>query len=144
MIQVLLDTNIILDFALERIPHVQKAEQLLQLAFQNKIIAYISASTVTDIYYIMRKNKTSGFILDFLKSLLEIVDIAPVNKKVIIEALSSGIIDFEDAVQDHSALNLSIDYIVTRNSKDFKNAHTQIKTPGDFLKFYTFDELISE
>jgi predicted nucleic acid-binding protein len=105
MIQVLLDRNIILDFALERLPYVENSEKLLRFAYQNKIIAYITASMVTDIYYIMRKQKSRDFAFNFLRNLLDIVDIAPVDKKVINGALNSPINDFEDAVQDHSAQN---------------------------------------
>lgn len=119
---------------MERTPHVAHAEQLLSSAFTNKIIAFITASTITDIYYIIRKEKNSVFALDFLRSLLEFIDITPVNKKVIQEALNSKLADFEDAVQDHSAQNNAIDVIVTRNISDFKNALTKVKTPDDFLK----------
>ena len=136
MIQVLLDTNIILDFALDRDPFIKEAEDILKLAFEKKFFAFISATTITDIYYITRKQKGIAETKSFLKSILAFIEVAEVNKEIVTKALNSNLKDFEDAVQVESAEYNRIDMIITRNIKDFRDVQTEIITPEKFmLKF---------
>ena len=67
--KVLLDTNVILDFALERQPWFVDSEEIIYLAEQKQITVYISASTISNIYYILRKIKGKGLAFDFLKNI---------------------------------------------------------------------------
>ncbi|MBC8182709.1 PIN domain-containing protein [candidate division KSB1 bacterium] len=133
MKKVLLDTNIILDFALERKYYFSDAEKILKLAFEGKITTYITATTVTDIYYISRKEKGKDQTIGFLRNLMEFVEVANVNKNVILEAFALDFNDFEDAIQESAAQHSNISKIVTRNEKDFKNSSLEIFTPKDFL-----------
>ena len=133
MKRVLIDTNIILDFALEREMFFEDADKILQLAFEKKIAAFITATTVTNIYYIARKEKGKNETLGFIKSILEFIDIADVNKSVILNALELGYRDFEDAIQDSSAQNIDISIIITRNEKDFMSSKLNVNNPKTFL-----------
>lgn len=133
MIKVLLDTNIILDYALERLPFAAKAESIFKMAFQEQIDAYLTASSVTDIFYLLRKALGRQSALELLESLLDILDVIEVNKKVIIKALKSGMPDFEDAVQDRAAHLKNIDFIITRNIKDYAKAVTKTVSLDDFV-----------
>lgn len=134
MKKILLDTNIILDFFLERTPFIKDAEKILKLAFNKKITAYITSTSVTDIFYIAKKKLGKEETLTLLIELLTFIDIANVNKEIILNALRSKLTDFEDAVQDNSAKYNNINLIITRDKKDYKNAISTIITPEDFLK----------
>lgn len=64
--KILLDTNILVDVALERQPFYAESMEVLSLAYNQKIAAYISASTFSDLYYIIRKQKRHHLTVDFL------------------------------------------------------------------------------
>ncbi len=132
MIIVLLDTNIILDFLLERKPFIEQSEKILQLSFDNKIKAYISATTITDIYYIIQKEIDKETAKNFISEVLKFIDIASVDKLVIKEALNSSLDDFEDAVQENTALHHNFNYIITRNIHDYKTSKIKALTPSKF------------
>ena len=131
--KILIDTNVILDIALERKPFVKQAAILLKAVQQYKIQLFMTATTVTDLYYITRKEKGKETALEFIEDLLQFVEVASVDKHVIIQALHSDIPDFEDAIQECSAKNEAIKIIVTRNEEDFKKSDLEIHSPESFL-----------
>jgi predicted nucleic acid-binding protein len=133
MKKVLFDTNIILDIALKREPFFEDAFKLFELIDKGKITGNITASTVTDIYYISKKEKGHKSAIDFIKSLIEVVEVIGVDKDVILKALCSNIKDFEDAVQTSAAEMNEIGIIITRNEKDFANSELKIISPKKFL-----------
>jgi predicted nucleic acid-binding protein len=133
MKRVLLDTNIILDIALKREPHFELSSKIFELIDKERIIGYITASTVTDIYYISRKEKGNAIAIEFISNLIEIVDIIGVDKSVIVKALKSNLKDFEDAVQVSAAEYYEIETIVTRNKSDFLNSGLEILTPKEII-----------
>jgi predicted nucleic acid-binding protein len=133
MKRLLLDTNIILDIALKREPHFQLSSKIFELIDKKRIIGFITASTVTDIYYISRKEKGNEIAIEFISNLIEIVDVIGVDKSTIVKALKSNIKDFEDAVQVSAAENYEIQIIVTRNKSDFLNSGLEILTPKELI-----------
>lgn len=136
MKKVLLDTNVVLDFALAREPFFEHAQSILALAFEQKIMAYLSATTVTDLYYIARKNKGSAETKLFLSDLLTFIEVAEVGKNSVLKALESDFKDFEDALQDCVAQENQMDYLITRNLEDFKQAQIKVLNPEQFLKIF--------
>ena len=134
MIKVLLDTNVILDIALKRPQFYEDAAAVFQKMFENKITGYISASSVTDIFYILKRAKIDAFT--HLKQLLKIIDILNVDKDIILFALYSGWFDFEDAVQAQIAVENEMDIIITRNTKDYQKTQTvKVFTPRVFIEW---------
>jgi predicted nucleic acid-binding protein len=131
--KVLIDTNIILDIVLERQPFVEQAIQVLQTA-QTDIVLFLTATTITDLYYITRKAKGRAIALSFIADLLQFVEVAGVDKDVIMQALHSDIADFEDAIQESAAKSQTINVIVTRNETDFENSVLEIHSPESFLQ----------
>ena len=113
------------------------AARLFSLIDKAKIVAYVTASSITDIYYIAKKEKGHEKAFAFVSDLVQIVDIAGVDKNVVMNALRSEMKDFEDAIQVSAAMQETLDYIVTRNAKDFISDSINIDTPTDFLKRYT-------
>lgn len=70
---------------------------------------------------------------EVLHRLLELFEIAPVNRAVIEEALQSKITDFDDAVLAHAGGLVGVDAIITRNTKDFQPATIKALDPIEFL-----------
>lgn len=132
--KILLDTNVILDVLLDREPFKEDSLNAMKKAINEGHILYISASAVTDIFYILKKANGKTKAINYLKNLLSILNVAVVNENCILNALNSKINDYEDAVVDETAVYSSIDLILTRNIKDFKEAKTIVMTPSDYLK----------
>ncbi len=134
MKKVLFDTNIILDFALQRQPWLTDSEQIIYFAEQKHIIGYVSASTISDLYYIIRKSKGKELALEFLVNLTTICQIAGVDNSVISMALKMNFKDFEDAIQYSTAIINHLDAIATRNPQDFPVQVPQILTPSQLIQ----------
>lgn len=114
--RVLIDTNIILDFLLQREPFFQDAERLFQAIDSGEIVGYVTATTLTDIFYVARKY--TGNIQQARQSVLDtltVMVICPVNKTVLESALASELADFEDAVQIACAISQDLEAILTRD-----------------------------
>ena len=133
MKKILLDTNIILDIGLKREPHFVDSAKLIKKLDDKNIVAFVTATTITDIYYISKKAKNHNTAIQFIRNLLQVVEILGVNKETILLSLQSELPDFEDAIQINSAEMNGIKTIITRNKKDFINVDQEIMTPGDFL-----------
>lgn len=136
MIKVLFDTNIILDIALKRELFFAEAQQLFILIDKRKISGSITASTITDIYYIAKKEKGHNEAITFIKSLVEVVNVIGVDKETIMSALASEMRDFEDAIQSAAAETHQLDLILTRNKYDFTDTSMKVLTPKEFLNGY--------
>lgn len=135
MNSILIDTDVILDFFFDRKPFSDEATQILSLCENQKIKGFITPIMISNIYYILRKTTKHEKVIEGIKSLLNILDIALVSKESIIEALNSDFKDFEDALQNFSAKNQKeIGIIITRNVKDYKTSNLAIMTPENFLK----------
>jgi len=134
---ILFDTNIIIDIALTREPFFQESSKVFELIDGVNIKGCITASILTDIYYIAKKHSSHSETISFIESLIETVDIVNVNRDTILLALHSNFPDFEDAVQSSAAELNHVDLIVSRNTKDFKNSKITTLTPANFLKKYS-------
>ncbi len=96
----------------------------------------LSATTITDLFSIAAKAKGKDFALALIRDLLDFVEVATVNKTVILDALHSGQADFEDAVQVGAAKQAAVSVIVTRNEADFVGAAIEACHPDEFLRRY--------
>lgn len=133
MIQALFDTNVILDIALEREPFFKEASQIFDLMDEGVVVGNITATTITDIYYVSRRSKGHNASLEFIRGLISVVDIIGIDKEIIINSLDSNLDDFEDAIQASAAKLNEIDVIITRNQKDFTNTEISVQSPSEFL-----------
>jgi|WetSurMetagenome_2_1015567.scaffolds.fasta_scaffold461162_2 predicted nucleic acid-binding protein len=134
--RVLLDTNVVLDVALERTPFCGAAAQILEASDFDRMHLFVTASMVTDIYYILRKFKGREHAFAFLTDLLTLVDVCQVDKSVLLKAMDSGFLDFEDAVQNAAAIESQIEAIVTRNKVDYQNSPLTVLAPDGFVAVY--------
>ncbi|MBM4387717.1 MAG: PIN domain-containing protein [Deltaproteobacteria bacterium] len=131
--KVLFDTNIVLDVLLAREPHVKNAALLLNLVDQGKIDGVLSATSVTTIHYLATKAVGARKAKRYLKNILAMFSVAPVDGRVIDQALELGFPDFEDAVLHQAAVSAGCAAIVTRNRKDFMKASLSVFDPAELL-----------
>ncbi|BAU41434.1 type II toxin-antitoxin system VapC family toxin [Leptolyngbya sp. O-77] len=115
---VLVDTNLILDFLLEREPFFQDAEALFQEIASGQIVGYVTATTLTDVFYIARRHTQSiERARQVIAITLSTMEICPVDRSVLELALAFTTPDFEDAVQIAGASVQGLDAIVTRDAE---------------------------
>ena len=135
--KLLIDTNVVLDVLLRREPFFRTAAEVLSLTQRDEVREYVSASAITDIYYIANKQmKDRDAVRDLLKRLLMIVSVAAVSKWEIQNALNLAWGDFEDSVQYSVALLNEMDGIVTRNPSDYQDANIRIWLPEQALELF--------
>ena len=135
MDNVLIDTDVILDFFFDRKPFAEFATELFVLCETEQIKGYTTAVIISNVYYLLRKTAPHDIIIEKLKQLLVIIDVVIMDREVVIDALNSKFKDFEDALQNYSAINNgTIQIILTRNIKDFQNSSLAIISPEMFLK----------
>ena len=135
--KVLIDTNVILDYALIRQPFYDLADHIFVLIEQRQIKGYICASTFTDLFYILRKPRGKEWTLDFLGKLANLCQITSVDSTIVKEALTKHHKDFEDDIQYYSAVFSHLDAIVTRNPNDFPINSLQVLTPEQLLQKFS-------
>ena len=132
--KILLDTNVIIDVLTSREPWNKSAEKIFLMGANHVVDMYITASSAPDIYYLLRKyikdTAQSKQIMNKLYSLIGILDVTAAN---CVEALASPISDYEDAVLEKVALSKEMDYIVTRNIKDYQAGTVKVMLPDDFI-----------
>jgi len=135
MDKVLIDTDVLLDFFFDRKPFSKYATKVLSLCEENKLVGFTTPLILSNVYYLLRKTAKHDTIIEKLKQLLTIIGIIEIDKVTVFKALNSGFKDFEDALQNFSAIeNGEIKIILTRNIKDFKKSKLAILTPETYLK----------
>lgn len=118
--RVLIDTNIVLDFLLQREPFREDAEELFQVIDSGRVVGYITATTLTDIFYIARRHTRSiEQARQAVSETLTVMMICPVNRTILASAFLSGINDFEDAIQIACAVDRGLEAILTRDTQGF-------------------------
>lgn len=130
---ILFDTNVVLDVLLDREPFAADAATLLSKVEQNQISGYLCASTVTTIHYLIAKSLGSQEAVCHIQSLLSLFNVAPVNRGVLEQALAASFSDFEDAVLHAAACHAGVQSIVTRNVRDFSKATLPVFTPVELI-----------
>ena len=132
--EVLIDTNVALDVILNNAGFFANARLILELAEQKRFTGYISASAITDIFYISQKKFGKKTAREAINHLLYVFYPATVTDENIYQALDLKWEDFEDSVQYVVGESLFVDYIVTRNTKDFTSGSINAITPEQFIK----------
>ncbi|MDR1801905.1 MAG: PIN domain-containing protein [Lachnospiraceae bacterium] len=133
--KLLIDTNIILDALLERKPWAYAAQKILLAIAEEAAYGCITASSLTDLHYLLRKylhnnEKTRQVLL----GLLESIDVLDVTKSDCQKAFDLPMVDYEDALLAYCALRHKVDLIVTRNPRHFEHSPVKPISPEDLLK----------
>ena len=131
--RVLLDTNVILDVLLNRAPWVTEAKAVWQAHEDGRITGYMTATTMTDIFYLARRLIDRATARTAVRTCLDTFEICEVNRSVLEQAQTLAGNDFEDNVQIACANIAGLDAIVTRNTADFRAATRPVFTPAELL-----------
>jgi len=137
MTNILIDTDVLLDFLYERESFCEDSAKILNLCDLSKISGWLTPVILSNVYYILRKSYSHNEVVVKLRELLKILNVLSMNKDTVLLALNSEFTDFEDALQNYAAeYNSGINFIITRNIKDYKNSLLEVLTPNDFLSQY--------
>lgn len=129
-----IDSDIILDIALSREPHFPSSSLILSLIESKLLDGYTSTIIISNLYYILRKLESHKIAIDFITKLRLIIKILPVTDEIIKLSLESKFKDFEDALQYYTAILSNIDYLITRNVRDYARTDIKVHTPDEFIK----------
>jgi predicted nucleic acid-binding protein len=132
--KITLDTNIVLDTLARREPFFTQSQPVIRLAAEGEVEGAITANSLTDIYYILRKHLDKEAVKTALRGLLELLEVVEVTGNDCLAALDLPMDDYEDALLACCAKNWAADYIVTRNTRDFVHSPVKAMDPEDFMK----------
>jgi len=139
--KIFIDSDVVIDFFTDREPFANPASEIFELNEQNKIKLYLSATSINNIYYIVRKYLKHKSTLKVIEELTEMTEIVGTTKKEIVQALRNDFKDFEDSIQYSTALTIEgVEAILTRNVKDYTKSEIAVFTPENYLKFIKENE----
>lgn len=133
----LLDSDVILDFLLDRDPFNFSADEIFEKGYSKEIQIYFSSLTVANIHYLLRKHFGNEGALNKITELVSFCKILSVSEREIFAAMKGGFSDFENAIQHLTAIqNPEIDGIITRNLSDYRKSQLPVFTPEVFLSSF--------
>ena len=133
--KVLIDTNILIDYFAKRPQFYENSREIMKMCTEKKIDGCIAAHSVTNSFYILRKNLPLSELREALTLLCDIVSVIGIDKSKLLTAIGDeNFADIEDRLQSECASDFGADYIVTRNIKDFAQCSVPAILPEDLLK----------
>lgn len=127
--KLLVDTNVFLDVILERKDVMRESAAVLDAIEDGRAKGYVSSHALTTIHYIVGRANGRAAAATAISDVLELCEVVAVDKADFHRALGLGLKDFEDAVQVAAALHAGVDYLVSRNEKDFKDSPIDVRSP---------------
>jgi predicted nucleic acid-binding protein len=135
MMRAYIDTNILVDLILSRQEFLSDAQRVFALGYAGEVQLTVSALSFVNTVYLARKYKYPlDEVYSKLRLVADFVDVADLSGQNVVDMLSSGWKDYEDATQYRSAIDKQADCIVTRNKKDFKASTIAVLTATEFFK----------
>ncbi len=134
--EILVDTNVLLDVLTGRKPFVEDSASVWSLIQEGLLDGFLSAITVNNLYYIIRKLRDRETAEGFVDRVLEDFEIVSLTQTILKQSRSRSVAgkDFEDSIQYFSALQEGCDVLVTRNKRDFPKVGIEILTPHELLE----------
>lgn len=132
--KVLVDTNILLDVLTRREPHYQSGAQFWTLVKEDLVQGYISAISVNNLYYIIKKLTKQSIAEAFVDEVLSDFEVVPLTKDILRQARTRKGKDYEDLIQYFSAIHAGCEYIITRSKKDFPRMGIKLATPQEYFR----------
>lgn len=130
---VLIDTNVIIDFLLEREPFSEAAAEILQKCARKEVVGYLAFHSIPNIWYILRKVPERNR-RKWLKDLCGFLYVTGASHEEVLKAIENEQFgDFEDCLQDKCAKSKGAHYIITRNANDFVQSEVTAVSPLEFL-----------
>lgn len=139
MTRVFFDTNIMIDIIGRREKFCYPSLQIMSLAERGLISVYVSAMSYATASFILGKENKKMDIVNEFSKFSQLTISTPVDSQTIESSIKSEFSDFEDAMQYFSALRENIDYIITRNKKDFNASGIPVFEPQEFIDFLLED-----
>jgi len=130
---ILIDLNILLDVLQKREPFYEASANLLASVEIGRVKGYVTAHSITTLFYLIQKNRGISEARAMITNLLQFIRVAPVDQATIEQALNLDYADFEDALQMMVAVQCKMNYLVTRNVKDYQPELLPVMQPVDFL-----------
>ncbi len=142
--RVLIDTNVFLDVFLRREPFFEDSKKVLELCSKKKIQGYITASSVTDIWYMIYNGLHSKERqYEIMGCVMEIVKVLTVTNADVLNAYLKKADDFEAGLTASCAEANRCEIVITRNKKDFKGLGVSAMSPKEFIElFYSKDNVV--
>ena len=134
MDKILVDTNIVIDLLAKRDKFLTEAQELFTLSDRKKVKLYVSSLTFANTHYILSQSLKIENSRKILRRFKVLVDVLPMDDKIIDLSLDSEFNDFEDAIQYYTAIENNLELILTRNLKDFKLSKIPVLTAKDYLQ----------
>ena len=134
-----IDSDILIDLLAKR-PHYNEALNLLSLVAEGKAKAFTTPLVIANVDYIITKFGSKQKSIKAIRTLRKDISILTMNEKIVDEALESSFPDFEDSLQYFSALNQGIDFIITRNKKDYSKGTIKVVSAGEYLDIHNADQ----
>lgn len=132
---VFVDTNVLIDLLADRPPFSKYAVEIFDLAEKQKVKLFTSSHSLATTHYVLKKYISEKELRAILHDLLDYITIVPIDYHIIRKSLLSNHTDFEDAIQIMAATSIvNVDYIVTRNIKDFKKAAITVLPPDELIQ----------
>lgn len=133
--KILIDTNVLLDYLLEREPYFENAKQVVISCVEGKVKGCIAAHSIPNMFFILRKDFTAKERREILTNLCSIFDVEGIDKSKLLSGLSNeDFSDFEDCLQMECAKAYEAEYIVTRNVTDYATSEIKAIEPEEYLK----------
>ena len=132
--KIFLDTNILLDILCKREPFYINGAKIWTLIKEGAIKGFISAISINNLYYIVKKIKYQKIAKNFIEELLNDFEIVPLTKDLLSQAITINKKDYEDSIQYFSAINTGCKILITRNKKDFHSTGIRILSSTEFIK----------
>ncbi len=134
MMRAYIDTNILIDLVFSRQEFLPDAQRVFAIGYAGEAQLVVSALSFVNAVYLGRKYKfPMNDVLSKLRMIADFVDVADLSGQNVVDMLTSGWRDYEDATQYRSAVDEQADCIVTRNKKDFKASTLPVLSPVEFL-----------
>jgi predicted nucleic acid-binding protein len=130
---VFVDTNVVLDVLLQRDGFWQDSLRIYKFAELKQILVYVSASSMTDIFYVIKKKLTVPVAREAISKLLNLFQIVSVDGDDLKGALTLPIDDMEDALQAWCAKKIQADTLITRDITGFSSINIPVMSPTDFM-----------
>ena len=136
MKKIFIDTNILLDVILHRADFYQQAAAIWADCESRKVQGYVSAISLNNMHYIMRKMVAPYVALEYVRLVLNVFSIVPLDESILRLAVDLPQKDFEDAIQTFSAVQIKADCIVTRDKSHFSNHYMPVVSPVEYVDFF--------
>lgn len=131
--RIFLDTNILLDVLLERDPFCRPAQLVWSLAERRQIKAGISATSLNNVFFVIKKLTSKEKAYFAISTLSQIFKLCPVTSQTVLKALKLGLPDFEDSLQYSCALQFRAKAIITRDVSGFQKSKIPVMDASQYL-----------